>query len=1247
MSSEVTVLLMLEAIDKASKIIEGIGGKLEGLGEKAKAAADKAAMTGDELEAAQIKAEAAANAYQAAVEEQAAAQAKLLESTNAVREAQAAAAEAASRLAEADRSVASGVADAATASQGSYAEISAAADSSAAAVKAAVGEQVAALDDLRRAEGRVADRSAEMSAAQDAASTDSAASGLALKGLAVGAGLTAAAVAGIGYESVKAAAKFQSATTVLVTSGGETQANIAQVRQGILDLASSTGTATQELTNGMYMIGSAGFTGAKGLTVLKAAAQGAKAENADLGTVSNALTTVLKDYGMGANQATAAMDQMIAVVQNGKTTTEALAGSLSNVLPVASAAGLSFNQVGGAMATMTGEGMSAQQAAQDLANTIRSLQSPNQVAITEMQQMGLNSNQVSMQLGKKGLTGTLQELTAAITAHMGPAGKVIMSTFQQAKDAAADAETEIKSMPASLQHLAQGFLNGSISSKQWRQDLQGLDPVSAHLMTQFAATAEKAHSFNSLLTSGKPAAQTYTGALSKMLGGATGLNTALMLTGGNMSTFQANVAAVGAAGKSAGSDVNGWAEIQGTMNQKLDELKQTAEVASIELGTALLPVVEKILTEVLKIVTPIARWIEHNRTLAAAILLVVGALATGITVFVMAMKAITMVKEAMTAFSLMTEGLEFNPVIAAVTAIAVIALLIVTHWSTVKKWIKEFWDWLKKTFSEAVSFVKSHVHEIAAGLILLLGPIGLLIAAALEIATHWRQVEHVLKDVWAWMKGAAKDVAGAVSSAFRAAVRFVTGLWKGFVDDLKAAWGLIKDGWDATGGKAVDAIKNAWDEVSAAFDKEWSKISGDLSSIWASLQQIWNATGGALIAGIEQATRDVVGFIEAHWQTIKTIVKAALTPLIVIARETWDMVKLVFTAAFDNIRMIVTTAWKVISGLFTAAWDVIRGIVAVSWDMVKGIFQAAFDVISGLVRAGWDFISGIFKAVFDIIKGIVKAAWYAITTTINIALDLLKGIFKAFADLLTGKWGKLWSDIKSMFSSVWHDIAGFFHSILGDIESTVTGAASSIWHGFIGSIEAALSGIGAALEDVWHAIVRAFDDAGSWLLQAGKDIINGLISGVENMASQAVQAVKNVGSDIVKGAKDILHIFSPSRVFADIGQMTMAGMALGITGAAPTVHAAMRKAMSGVAGPSLTASISTQARMTGSSLGTAVAAGLGGAAGSGGIGGTTIINQFTGNHLMSDADITKFATVVGQKVVTQLGPQGGVKTLLR
>lgn len=442
------MLLMLEAIDKASQIIEGITGKLDGLGEKAQDAAAKASATGEELQAAQVKAEAAANAYAAAAEEQVNAQSRLLESTQAVRDAQAAAAESAARLAEADAAVASGVAEEAEAAKASYAEISAAAESSANAARLAVASQVEALDALNVAQKAAADRAAESAAAQEEANTDTAGSTALLKGAAVAATVTAAAVAGIGYESVKAAASFQQATTVLVTSGGETAANINMVRQGILQLASSTGTATEQLVNGMYMIGSAGYTGAQGLTVLKAAAQGAKAENADLGTVSNALTTILHNYGLGADQATAAMNQMITVVQNGKTTTEALASSLSTVLPVAAAVGLNFSQVGGAMATMTASGMSAQNAAQDLAGTIERLNGPSGVAVKQMQQLGLNSTELSKNLGKVGLAGTIEEVTNAIKDHMGPAGTVVVSAFQNASAATANLKTIMASMPS-------------------------------------------------------------------------------------------------------------------------------------------------------------------------------------------------------------------------------------------------------------------------------------------------------------------------------------------------------------------------------------------------------------------------------------------------------------------------------------------------------------------------------------------------------------------------------------------------------------------------------------------------------------------------------------------------------------------------------------------------------------------------------------------------------------------------------
>lgn len=1315
MASEVTVLLMLEAIDKASKVIEGITGKLDGLGEKAADAAAKASMTGEELEAAQVKAEAAANAYTVAVQEQEAAQARLLTSTRAVRDAQAAAADAAraesaaqeaaaaalgasademivkySQLADAaaadasaaeasaakitdletklasvhgaaadavqgalDREMASYQALAASAQESAaavtaafseadakilagYQEQAVAAREAAASAKAASAEQIAALDGLSAAQRTATKRSAEMAAAEDAANTSVVKSGAGLKGATVAAGLTAAAVAGIGYESVKAAANFQQATTVLQTSGGETAAQMAAVRAGILSIASSTGTEIQELTNGMYMIGSAGFTGAKGLTVLTAAAQGAKAENADLGTVSNALTTILKDYGLGADRATASMDQLIAVVQNGKTTTEALAASLSNVLPIASAAGLSFEQVGGAMATMTGEGMSAQQAAQDLANSIRSLQNPNNVAINEMAQMGLNANQVSQQLGKKGLTGTLEELTSAIAQHMGPSGQVIMSTFQQAKAAASDANQEIAAMPANLQKLATSFLNGSVTAKQWRTDLQGLDPVSAHLLTQFAGTAEKAHSFNSLLTSGSPAAQTYTAALSKMLGGATGLNTALMLTGANTATFQSNVKAVGDAGKTAGQNVNGWAEIQGNLNQKLSELKQTAEAAGIQLGTALLPMVTKILDMVLKVVGPIANWIEHNKTLAAMILLVVGALATGVTVFILAAKAIDLIRGAMVTFGEVTEGLEFNPVILAVTALALAAVLIVTHWSTVKRWLGDFWSWLKSAFDDAVAFVKGHVHEIAAGLVVLLGPIGLLIAAVLEIATHWRQVEAVLKDVWNWMKGAAKDVGDAVSGAFRTAVAVAEGVWADFVGVLKAVWGGLSAAWDATGGKVVTAISRAWDQASAAVSKEWDKISADLSSIWQSLVTIWNATGGKLVS-----------LISSNWDTIVALFEGAVQDVEDVVEPPLNFMIEAFETAFGVVESLTKTAWNFIVGIFRvelglvetvlkAGWQAIEGAFRLAWDLVSTIVRAAWSVISGIVRAQLDIVEGIIKAAWDVVLGIVRAAWAGITATINVALDLIKGFFQFFADLVTGKWGKLWGDVKSTVSAVWQDIYSFFKSILGDIEKTVVGSVSSIFGGFEKAIKDALSGVTGAFKTIYNGIIGFFKDAGSWLYDIGKTILTGLISGAKSALGDVKSFFGGIASDIIswKGPPSYDAV-----MLTDNGQLIMKGLITGFDDQVPALHAKLG---------SISASI--KADMTGpQNLGQAFASGLGGAASLGttsATSGPTIIIE-GGNTLMTDADFDKFAQKVGSRVVTSIGAQGGVKTLLR
>ena len=175
-----------------------------------------------------------------------------------------------------------------------------------------------------------------------------------------------AAAAGGAVEVVKMAGDFQASTERLVTSAGESQKNIGLVRDGILAMAGSVGYSAEQLSAAMYKIESGGQHGADGLRVLQAAAEGAKTENADLTTVADAVTSAMQDYHLKASDAAMVTSKLVAATASGKMTFEELAGSMSAILPIASANHVSLNDILGDLASMTVHGESAQQAAQNL-----------------------------------------------------------------------------------------------------------------------------------------------------------------------------------------------------------------------------------------------------------------------------------------------------------------------------------------------------------------------------------------------------------------------------------------------------------------------------------------------------------------------------------------------------------------------------------------------------------------------------------------------------------------------------------------------------------------------------------------------------------------------------------------------------------------------------------------------------------------------------------------------------------------
>ncbi|BCT75538.1 hypothetical protein SCMU_13800 [Sinomonas cyclohexanicum] len=408
---------------------------------------------------------------------------------------------------------------------------------------------------------------------------------------------TLAGAAIIGAASIKMAADFQRETELLVTAGGESQSALESVRSGILNIATSTGTATSQLAAGMYVMEKAGYRGADGLKVLQAAAEGAKAENVDLATMTQAVTDILLDYGKGADQAVSVTNGLVAASGAAKTTMQDFAASMSQIIPTAANAGLSFAQVGGALATMTQHGESAQQSAQNLSNLLFQLEKPSNVASHALQQMGIDVTALSQNLGDEGggigLLGSLQRIDAQIKAHMGPDGQVVQDAMKNSASATADLQTIIAKMPPKLAELSRGFLDGSVSQMEYQKGFKSMGGSADALGNQFLSLSKSTLGVNDIIKSGNPAMQTYVAAWNKAAGGMTGARTALMLLmkdpQSGLTAFEENIKRITAAEDQNGQHIATWAQTQSLFTTQLDMTVQSAEKLGIELGSKLLP----------------------------------------------------------------------------------------------------------------------------------------------------------------------------------------------------------------------------------------------------------------------------------------------------------------------------------------------------------------------------------------------------------------------------------------------------------------------------------------------------------------------------------------------------------------------------------------------------------------------------------------------------------------------------------
>lgn len=756
----------------------------------------------------------------------------------------------------------------------------------------------------------------------------------------------ATTLVGVGFLAygVKAAGDFQQQMNLLVTACGESSKNLKMVSDGVLSLARETGTSTEQLSEGMYQVEKAGYRAGDGLKVLRAAAQGAREEGADLKDVTNAMTSVMASYHLKASDSVRVMNALKTAAGEGKMTMQEFAGSLSTVIPIASANKISFGEVGGAIATLSQHGTSAREATQELASTIRQLAAPNNVAIQEFQRLGLSSTDVSTKLGKRGLTGTLDLLSRTVLEHMGKSGTLLLSSFNKTKQAAADADAMVKSMPPNLQKLAASYSKGSISLGDWRKQLKGLPPEQANLLTQYATLQNKTNGFSAELKKGGPQAQTYTEAIKKLTGGAIGLNTTLQLTGENTEGFKDRVNKVSASFNHASKDVEGWKTTQASFNVQMGRLKEAVTTAAIVVGTKLIPVILKVVT-----------FFEQNKAAAIALAVVIGGVLTAAVISFAAGAVIG----AVSGLADLSKGL-----FAAAKAVRAFAMSERVAAIAAKVWA-------------AGQAVLNAVME-ANPIILIVVAIVALVAALIYAYNHSARFRAIVQAAFAGVKTAAFAVWHALQAVWNGLVTGVTWLWHALV----AVWNRI-----------VSVTTTVWNAIIGFFKKWWPLLLVVFALPLAVLFAIWNHFHTQITAAATAAWNGILGFLRGIWNVIKAVASVA-----------WSLIKTVIVAPITGVWHFLQSIWSTISGWLSSAWSGIRGTAASWWASIKGAMTGpvtgAWHVITTTMGLVKDTIANKLSAAWDTAK-----TWGS--KFLSVGTDIVMGIVNGVKNAGSALFGSL------------------------------------------------------------------------------------------------------------------------------------------------------------------------------------------------------------------------------------------------
>lgn len=330
----------------------------------------------------------------------------------------------------------------------------------------------------------------------------------------------------------------------------------------------------------------------------------------------------------------------------------------------------------------------------------------------------------------------------------------------------------------------------------------------------------------------------------------------------------------------------------------------------------------------------------------------------------------------------------------------------------------------------------------------------------------------------------------------------------------------------------------------------------------------------------------------------------------------WNAILAVINTVVSEISDFIMSIFGTVVTWWTENQELIRTSAETVWNAIYTVISTILDILGPLLQAGWDNIQLIITTTWEIIKIVVE-------TAINVVL----GVIQAVMQIITGDWSGAWETIKGVFSTVWQAIQSIVQTIFSAIQSYISnilngisGTVSNIWNSIKDTVSNVLNAISSTVSSVWEGI---------------KSTISSTINGARDAVSSAIEAIKGLFNFNISWPHIPLPHFYVSGSANPLDWLSQGVPSIGIEWYAkggimtkPTIFG-----MNGnnimVGGEAGNEAVLPLNDKTLGAIGRGIAQTMGGTS-------PTINITITGNTVREEADISRIADEVAQRIADEL-----------